>query len=94
MGFSSSPQTSMQNLLCAEVGRELGMQFYSTVPGGHAGGGLQTLRNQVSSCTPGTRSTWLMVEVSEPAREEAAESPGVGWGALKMALQPAATMQE
>ena len=71
MGFTSIPQTSMQNLSCTEVRRELGIDFGFTVPGGHSGGGLQMLRNQVASCTVGSYS---IVEVCETAREEAAES--------------------
>lgn len=78
LGFSSSPQTCMQNLLWTEVRRELGIHFCFTVPGGHSGGGLQTLRNQVSSYTAGVRSIWMVVEISEPACGEAAESSRSG----------------
>lgn len=74
LGFTSIPQTSMQNLSCTEVRSELGIHFCFTVPGGHSGGGLQMLRNRISSCTAGTYSIWMMVEVCETAHEEAAES--------------------
>lgn len=54
LGFSSISQTSMQNLLCTEVKKELGIHFCFIVSGGHSGGGLPMLRNQVLSCTTGT----------------------------------------